>query len=76
MSATVSKVLVKVFGSRNERLLKRYRRIVDQIPLIGADGHLAKEAAVLEFPPGRLRQLGRPGKMRGGACGQLRARGA
>src|ERR1700733_804159 len=29
--ATVAKVLTKVFGSRNERLLKRFHRIVDQI---------------------------------------------
>ena len=27
----VMKVLTKVFGSRNERLLKRYRRIVEQV---------------------------------------------
>jgi len=31
MSATVSKVLTKIFGSRNERLLKRYHKVVDQI---------------------------------------------
>src|SRR5690349_1674170 len=31
MPVTVSKVLTKIFGSRNERLLKRYRRIVDQV---------------------------------------------
>src|SRR5271169_1967590 len=31
MAVTVAKVLTKVFGSRNERLLKRYRRVVDQI---------------------------------------------
>ena len=31
MAATVHKVLTKIFGSRNERLLKRYRRIVEQI---------------------------------------------
>ena len=28
-------ILTKVFGSRNDRLLKRYRRIVDQINVIG-----------------------------------------
>ena len=33
MSA-VSQVLTKIFGSRNERLLKRYRRIVDQVNLL------------------------------------------
>jgi preprotein translocase subunit SecA len=31
MQATISKVLLKVFGSRNERLLKRYFKVVDQI---------------------------------------------
>jgi preprotein translocase subunit SecA len=31
MAVTVAKVLTKVFGSRNERLLKRLRRVVDQI---------------------------------------------
>src|ERR1044072_7718716 len=29
--STASKVLTTIFGSRNERLLKRYRKIVDQI---------------------------------------------
>jgi preprotein translocase subunit SecA len=31
MSVAVSKMLTRIFGSRNERLLKRYRRIVDQV---------------------------------------------
>jgi preprotein translocase subunit SecA len=31
MAITVQKVLVKVFGSRNDRLLKRYRRIVEEV---------------------------------------------
>jgi preprotein translocase subunit SecA len=31
MAVTVQKVLTTVFGSRNERLLKRYRRMVEQI---------------------------------------------
>jgi preprotein translocase subunit SecA len=31
MAVSFGKVLTKVFGSRNERLLKRYHRIVDQI---------------------------------------------
>jgi preprotein translocase subunit SecA len=31
MALSVQKVLTKVFGSRNERLLKRFRRIVEQI---------------------------------------------
>src|SRR5262245_27825115 len=36
MSA-VTQVLTKVFGSRNDRLLKRYRRIVDQVNQIEGD---------------------------------------
>src|SRR4051812_10229494 len=31
MPVTVGKILTKIFGSRNEGLLKRYRRIVDQV---------------------------------------------
>ena len=31
MALTVAKVLTKIFGSRNERLLKRYRGIVVQV---------------------------------------------
>jgi preprotein translocase subunit SecA len=31
MSTTVGKFLTKIFGSRNDRLLKRYYRVVDQI---------------------------------------------
>ena len=31
MAITVGKILTKVFGSRNDRLLKRYRSIVDKI---------------------------------------------
>src|SRR5690349_19539741 len=29
--STTGKILTKIFGSRNERLLKRYRKIVDQV---------------------------------------------
>ncbi len=34
MAINFSKTLTKVFGSRNERLLKRYHRVVDQINAI------------------------------------------
>src|SRR5579859_6371438 len=37
MAITVGKVLTKIFGSRNERLLKRYHRIVNQINAREAD---------------------------------------
>ena len=36
-TTAVSKVLTKIFGSRNDRLLKRYRRIVEQINELGAE---------------------------------------
>ena len=36
MALPIGKVLMKVFGSRNERLLKRYHRIVDQINALEA----------------------------------------
>jgi preprotein translocase subunit SecA len=32
--ATIGKILTKIFGSRNDRLLKRYRRIVEQVAAI------------------------------------------
>ena len=31
MALSLQKILTKVFGSRNERLLKRFRKIVEQI---------------------------------------------
>src|SRR3954454_12825755 len=31
MAVSMHKILVKVFGSRNDRLLKRYRKIADQV---------------------------------------------
>src|SRR4051794_28669890 len=31
MPVTFAKVLTKVFGSRNDRLLKRYRKIIDEV---------------------------------------------
>src|SRR5688500_1236977 len=37
MPVTVGKILTKIFGSRNERLLKRYHRIVDQINALEPD---------------------------------------
>ena len=63
MPITVSKVLTTVFGSRNERLLKRYRKFVDQIAALEpemqkkTDGEL--RARTLE-----LREGIRSGKLR------------
>src|SRR4051794_4191320 len=31
MAVSMHKILVKVFGSRNDRLLKRFRKLVDQV---------------------------------------------
>ena len=64
MQATVGKVLTKIFGSRNERLLKRYRKIVDQIN--------EQEAAVAKRSDAELRA--RTAEMREGIrSGQIRA---
>jgi len=41
MAVTFAKALTKVFGSRNERMLKRYHRMVDQIN--AAEGSYRKE---------------------------------
>jgi preprotein translocase subunit SecA len=48
MAVTITKALTKVFGSRNDRLLKRYHRIVDQINAI--------EPQIAELTDPRLRQ--------------------
>src|ERR1700684_1863328 len=34
MALTVGSVITKIFGSRNDRLIKRYRKMVDQINAI------------------------------------------
>jgi preprotein translocase subunit SecA len=47
MPITVSKVLTTIFGSRNERLIKRYRKIVDQVN--------AKEPAIAVLTDEQLR---------------------
>lgn len=64
MALPIGKVLMKVFGSRNERLLKRYHRIVDQINAIEAkitpltDEQL--RARTLELREGLVRRKLRP----------------
>src|SRR5262249_48548669 len=47
MPVTVGKVLTKIFGSRNERLLKRYRSIVAQVNEL--------EPTIAEMPDPQLR---------------------
>ena len=44
----VQKVLTKVFGSRNDRLIKRYRKIVEQIN--------AQEPKIQQMTDEQLRQ--------------------
>ena len=54
MALTVQKFLTKIFGSRNDRLLKRYRMIVDQINALEpriqvmTDDELRERTAVLK----------------------------
>src|SRR5689334_8355972 len=63
MSAAVTKVLTKIFGSRNERLLKRYRRIVEQINAM--EGDVAKRTdAELAARTRELREQIRAGKIK------------
>ena len=37
MDINIGKMLTRIFGSRNERLLKRYHRIVDQVNALEAE---------------------------------------
>ncbi len=46
MAITISKVLTKIFGSRNERLLKRYHRTVDQINALEPTVRLMSDEAL------------------------------
>ncbi len=62
MSA-IQKVLTKVFGSRNERLLKRYRRTVEQVNQL-ADQVQQKTDAELRARTAELREGIRTGKLR------------
>ena len=65
MAMTVQKVLTKIFGSRNDRLLKRYRAIVEQVnalePKIQAmtDEQLRERTAELKagLTAGKLRSI-------------------
>src|SRR4051812_5189434 len=62
--AVVGKFLTKVFGSRNERLLKRYRRIVDQVnelePKVRAMTDDQLRARTEELRTGLVAKPGRP----------------
>src|SRR5271155_5086049 len=64
LTVTVGKVLTKVFGSRNERLLKRYHKIVTQVN--------AKEPEVQKLNDPQLK--GRTNELRAGlVSGKLRS---
>ena len=63
MPVAVSKVLTKIFGSRNERLLKRYRRIVDQVKALEPEMQ-TKTDAELRARTGELRAEIASGKAR------------
>src|SRR5688572_21524831 len=63
MSATVHKVLTKIFGSRNERLLKRFRRFVEQINAMEPQ-IAAKTDAELRARTAELREGVRSGKIK------------
>ena len=55
------KLLTQIFGSRNERLLKQYRRVVEKITALEAataalsDEALQGKTAEFRAPPGRGR---------------------
>src|SRR5690348_5210448 len=61
--STVSKVLTKIFGSRNERLLKRYRRIVDQVNALEPEMQKRTDSQ-LRARTSEIRQGIRAGKIR------------
>src|SRR6185503_19705286 len=68
MSVAFGKILTKVFGSRNDRLLKRYRRIVDQVnqlePKVRAMTDEQLRARTVELHTGLTARPGRPATIR------------
>src|SRR3954468_14298639 len=63
MSAAVQKVLTTIFGSRNERLLKRYRRIVEQVNALEPEMQ-KKTDAELRARTAELREAVRGGRIK------------
>ncbi len=63
MAVTFSKVLTKVFGSRNERMLKRYHKVVDQINALEPKIRAMSDVQ-LRDRTGEIRKLLTSGKMR------------
>src|SRR3954451_16112619 len=68
MQATIGKALTKIFGSRNERLLKRYRRIVEQVnelePKVRGMTDEQLRARTVELHDGLVARPGRPATLK------------
>ena len=68
MAVSIGKLLTKVFGSRNERLLKRFRRIVDQVnelePKVRKMTDDELRARTAELRAGLVAKPGRPATLR------------
>jgi preprotein translocase subunit SecA len=63
MALSFSKALTKVFGSRNDRLLKRYRRVVEQINAMEPQVSVKTDAELRERTQ-EIRRLITSGKVR------------
>jgi len=63
MAVNVSKLMTKVFGSRNERMLRRYQKVVDQINLLEPKIQAQSDVQLRERTQ-ELRKLLTSGKIR------------
>jgi len=63
MAVNVSKLMTKVFGSRNERMLRRYQKVVDQINLLEPKIQAQSDVQLRERTQ-ELRRLLTSGKIR------------
>jgi preprotein translocase subunit SecA len=57
MAVNVSKVMTRVFGSRNERMLRRYQKVVDQINLLEPQVRAQSDVQLRERTQELRRQL-------------------
>src|SRR3954467_7333157 len=68
MSVNFGKILTKVFGSRNERLLKRYRRLVEQVKELESKVCVMTDeqlrARTVELHDGLVARPGRPATLK------------
>ncbi|MGD1278081.1 MAG: SEC-C metal-binding domain-containing protein [Tepidisphaeraceae bacterium] len=67
MAVNIGKVLLKIFGSRNERLLKRYHKVVDQVNALEPQMR-AKSDEELRQRTAELRKLITSGSLRRSAA--------